>query len=114
MKVKSLLKKIGFINKLDALVYQTRSTIENDSIKSKIEESDLKLVHDVLTETELWLDSDHSKDEYENKMTEVNSKINPIMMKVYSEGGSDGGMPSSFSPSSDGEGVSIPSVDEVD
>jgi len=65
-------------NKLDSLVYQTRSTIENDNIKSKIEESDLKLVEDVLTETELWLDMDHTKDEYENKMTEVNSKINPI------------------------------------
>ena len=102
-------------NKLDALVYQTKSTIENDGIKGKIEESDLKLVEDVLTETELWLDMDHSKDEYENKMTEVNSKINPIMMKVYSEGGgSESGMPSSFSPSSDGEGVSMPSVNEVD
>lgn len=96
-------------NKLDALVYQTRSTIENDNIKSKIEESDLKLVEDVLIETGLWLESEHTKDEYENKMTEVNSKINPIMMKVYSEGG---GMPSSDIPS--GEGVSMPSVDEVD
>ena len=101
-------------NKLDALVYQTRSTIENDNIKSKIEETDLKMVEDVLTETELWLDNDHSKDEYENKMTEVNSKINPIMMKVYSEGGGAESMPSSFSPSEDGEGVSMPSVDEVD
>jgi L1 cell adhesion molecule like protein len=101
-------------NKLDALVYQTKSTIENDSIKSKIEESDLKLVEDVLTETELWLDSEHTKDEYENKMTEVNSKINPIMMKVYSEGGSDGGMPSSFPSTEAREGVSVPTVDEVD
>jgi heat shock protein 1/8 len=104
-------------NKLDSLVYQTRSTIENDSIKSKIEESDLKLVEDVLTETELWLDSDHTKDEYENKMTEVNSKINPIMMKVYSEGGGEGsgGMPSAVPTSGGtGEGVSMPSVDEVD
>ena len=104
-------------NKLDALVYQTRSTIENDSIKGKLEETDLKLVEDVLTETELWLDSDHGKDEYENKMTEVNSKINPIMMKVYSEGG-EGGMPSnvpSDMPSTEGtEGVSMPSVDEID
>ena len=101
-------------NKLDALVYQTRSTIENDNIKSKIEETDLKLVNDVLIETELWLESEHTKDEYENKMTEVNSKINPIMMKVYSEGGTEGagGMPSSDIPS--GEGVSMPSVDEVD
>jgi L1 cell adhesion molecule like protein len=109
------------MNKLDSLVYQTRSTIENDNIKSKIEETDLKLVHDVLTETELWLDSDHTKEEYENKMTEVNSKINPIMMKVYSEGG-EGGMPSnvpsdmpSDMPSAEGtEGVSMPSVDEID
>ena len=104
-------------NKLDALVYQTRSTIENDNIKSKIEETDLKLVNDVLIETELWLESEHTKDEYENKMTEVNSKINPIMMKVYSEGGAEGagGMPSDI-PSSEGtgEGVSMPSVDEVD
>ena len=44
-------------------------------------------------------------------MTEVNSKINPIMMKIYSEGGAEGGMPSAV-PS--GEGVSMPSVDEVD
>ena len=100
-------------NKLDALVYQTRSTIENDSIKSKIEETDLKLVGDVLTETELWLDSDHSKDEYENKMTEVNSKINPIMMKVYSEG-AEGGMPSNVPSDMQAGGVSMPSVDEVD
>ena len=73
------------------------------------------MVHDVLTETELWLDSDHNKDEYENKMTEVNSKINPIMMKVYSEGGADGGMPSAVPPSEGTrEGVSMPTVDEVD
>ena len=47
-------------------------------------------------------------------MTEVTSKINPIMMKVYSEGGTEGagGMPSSDIPS--GEGVSMPTVDEVD
>jgi heat shock 70kDa protein 1/2/6/8 len=104
-------------NKLDALVYQTRSTIENDSIKSKIEESDLKLVGDVLTETELWLESEHSKDEYENKMTEVNSKINPIMMKVYSEGSEDGmssAVPSTMPSEMQAEGVSVPTVDEVD
>ena len=77
-------------NKLDALIYQTKSTIENDEIKSKLEESELKLVSDLLIETELWLDSDHTKEEYETKMTEVNGKINPIMMKVYSEGSGPG------------------------
>lgn len=101
-------------NKLDALVYQTRSTIENDNIKSKIEETDMKLVEDVLTETELWLDTEHAKEDYENKMTEVNSKINPIMMKVYSEGGGAESMPSSVPSTEDTGSMSMPSVDEVD
>ena len=107
-------------NKLDSLVYQTKSTIENDNIKSKIEETDLKLVQDVLTETELWLDSDHTKDEYENKMTEVNGKINPIMMKVYSEGGPETNESVSMdpdvpmNPDISMDSVKMPTLDEVD
>ena len=107
--------KIESKNKLDSLVYQTRSTIENDQIKSKLEESDLKTVSDTLSETELWLEEERTKDEYDNKMNEVNSVLNPIMMKVYSEGGADGsgsGIPESFSQ---GEGVDTkPTIDEID
>ena len=108
--------KIEAKNKLDALVYQTKSTIENDQIKSKLDESDMKILTDTLSETELWLEDEHSKEEYDNKMTEVNSILNPIMMKVYSEGA--GGMPSavpSDMPSAeDTEGASMPSIDEID
>ena len=86
--------KIEAKNKLDSLVYQTRSTIENAQIKSKLEESDLKTVTDTLTETELWLEEERTKDEYDNKMTEVNGILNPIMMKVYSEGGAGDNAPS--------------------
>ena len=110
--------KVEAKNKLDSLVYQTKSTIENDQIKSKLEESDMKVLTDTLSETELWLEDEHSKEEYDNKMTEVNSILNPIMMKVYSEGGADGaGMPSAV-PSTEGaegtEGASMPSIDEID
>ena len=38
--------KVEAKNKLDALVYQTRSTIENEQIKSKLEESDMKILTD--------------------------------------------------------------------
>jgi len=107
--------KIEAKNKLDSLVYQTRSTIENDQIKSKLEESDLKTVNDTLTETELWLEEERKKEEYDNKMNEVNSVLNPIMMKVYSEGGADGsgsGIPESFSQ--DGGVDTKPTIDEID
>jgi heat shock protein 1/8 len=102
--------KIEAKNKLDSLVYQTRSTIENEQVKSKLEDSDIKTVTDTLTETELWLEGERTKDEYDNKMNEVNSVLNPIMMKVYSEGGGGDSMPESFSQ----ENESKPTIDEID
>ena len=102
--------KIEAKNKLDSLVYQTRSTIENEQVKSKLEDSDIKTVTDTLTETELWLEGERTKDEYDNKMNEVNSVLNPIMMKVYSEGAGGDSMPESFSQDTE----SKPTIDEVD
>ena len=84
-------EKIESKNKLDSLIYQTKSSIENDEIKSKLDDSEIKLLTDLCTETQLWMEEDHSKEDYDNKLTEINGKINPVMMKVYSEGaGADG------------------------
>jgi heat shock protein 1/8 len=108
--------KIESKNKLDALVYQTRGAIDNDEIKSKLDESELKMMNDLLVETQLWLEDEHEKEEYDNKLTEVNGQINPIMMKVYSEGGS-GEMPESVPMSNPTDGVQMdpgPTLDEVD
>jgi hypothetical protein len=78
----------------------------------------MKVLTDTLSETELWLEDEHSKEEYDNKMTEVNSILNPIMMKVYSEGADGTGMPSAVPqdmPSTEGtESASMPSIDEID
>ena len=103
-------EKIESRNKLDSLLYQTKSSINNDEIKGKLDESEIKMVNDLLTETELWMEEDHLKEEYETKLTEINGKINPIMMKIYSEG--SGEMPESVPNGSDPE--SMPSIDEVD
>ena len=110
--------KIESKNKLDSLIYQTKGSIDNDEIKGKLDEEELKTVNDLLSETELWLEDEHLKEEYDNKMTEVNAIINPVMMKVYSEGGGGGGMPdmSSMSgmPDMTGSGDPGPTLDEVD
>ena len=103
-------------NKLDALLYQTKSSVQNDEIKSKLEESEIKQVTDVITETELWLEQeDRTKEEYDDKLTEVNGLINPVMMKIYSEGGG-GSMPEAV-PSPEavpGSVDAVPTIDEVD
>jgi hypothetical protein len=70
-------------------------------------------VNDLITETELWFEDEHSKNEYDNKLTEFNGKINPVMMKIYSQGGSE--MPEAV-PTEDlsKDTESVPTIDEVD
>ena len=87
-------------NQLEALVYQTKSSLENPEIKGKLEDEDFDRGQEVVQETELWLeDSERTKEDYEAKLTEVNGAITPIMTKIYSQGsempgsGSGGPMP---------------------
>jgi L1 cell adhesion molecule like protein len=101
-------------NNLESLLYQTRTAISNDNIKSKLDDEDIKLAEDILKDTELWIENDNlTKDDFDNKLTEINGKLNPIMMKVYSEGS---GMPSSGEVPTSMPSTSSPdvSIDEVD
>jgi heat shock 70kDa protein 1/2/6/8 len=100
-------QRIESKNNLENMIYQTRSSMDNDQIKGKLEESEIQLVKDTLTETDAWLLEERTKDEYENKLKEVNDKLNPVMMKIYSEG--QGGAEMPVPPS----GVGVP-PDEVD
>ena len=100
-------------NKLESLLYQTKSSVENEEIKSKLEESDISLVQKSIQDIEEWLLDDRSKEEYEQKTTEFNAIINPVMMKVYSEGaGMPEGMPGVVPQ--DDETSKEPTIDEVD
>jgi len=63
----------------------------------------------------MWLDTSESltKKDYEEKLTEVNGTLNPIMMKIYSEGG--GSMPEAVPQEGSMPSMSsMPTVDEVD
>ena len=105
-------------NSLEALVYQTKSSVENEEVKSKLEESEIKTVTDLVSETELWLNDDSlKKEDYDNKLTELNGKLNPIMMKIYSEGaGSGAQMPEMVPENVPVNSVSPenPTIDEID
>ena len=83
-------------NQLEALVYQTKSSLENPEIKSKLEDEDFESASELVRDTEMWLETPElTKEDYENKLTEVNGSITPIMTKIYSQGGSE--MPGSDS-----------------
>ena len=82
-----LREKIESKNQLEALVYQTRSMLDNQDMKDKIEPSDKDTVQQLLSDTEEWLlNEDRSKRDYETQLNELNGQLQPIMMKVMSQG----------------------------
>ncbi len=108
-----LREKIESKNQLEALVYQTRSMLDNPDMKDKVEPSDKETVERLLSETEEWLlDEGRSKRDYETQLNELNGQLQPIMMKVMSQGSE--GFPSNEAVppmAKEPQGVTIDEVD---
>jgi len=107
-----LKEKIEAKNQLEALIYQSRTTLDKQEVKSKLEETDINKIYEILNETDTWLENtEHSKSDYENKLNEINGILQPIMMKAMSQGSE--GFPSHEAVPPSNENVG-PTIDEVD
>ena len=83
-------------NTLESIVYQAKNTMSKDEVKSKLDEADIETVNNAVADGESWLYSDvgsRTKDDYNNKLKELNDTINPIMMKLQGPGQESGQMP---------------------
>jgi len=126
--------KVSAKNKLEQYAYGLRSSINDEKLKDKISAGDRSTIEAAIKESTEWSEkNDHAdKDEYEAKLKELESKCQPIMMKIYQAGGAPGGaggMPGGMpdfggagssagadndSGSSAGTSSSGPKVEEVD
>ena len=73
-----------------------KSTIEDEKLKDKIEETDRKVIMDKCNDAIAWLDANQTAevDEFKDKQKEVEAVCNPIITKLYqAAGGAPGGMP---------------------
>ena len=105
-------ERIESKNQLEALVYQTRSALDNPEMKDKLEDSDVSTVTDLLRKVDDWLlDDNHSKSEYDNKLNELNGVLQPIMMKAYQQGTEGASTNEAVPPMGTDSG---PTIDEVD
>jgi len=84
-------------NNLDSYAHQIKRAITDEKIKDKIPEEDKKTIENAVQETLSWLEKNQSaeKDEIEHQRKELESKVGPIMTKLY-QGGGQGGMPGGF------------------
>ena len=85
-----------YLNSLESYCFNMKSTIEDEKLKDKIEETDRKVIMDKCNDAIAWLDANQTAevDEFKDKQKEVEAVCNPIITKLYqAAGGAPGGMP---------------------
>jgi len=121
---KKIIESIEAKNKLESYVYQIKSSLNDENLKDKIDETEKTNMEEKVKEYISWMD-DHpkeSKEIYESKQKELENQFNEIMKNV---GGNN--MPGGVNPSQTSEGfnasdmkmpneepISEPTIDEID
>jgi heat shock protein 5 len=84
--------KIDARNSLETYCYNMKQTV-GDKLKDKLESDEKEKIEKVVSEALEWLDEngDADKEDYEEKLKEVQDVCNPIVAKLYAESGEGGG-----------------------
>jgi len=85
--------RIDAHNSLENYAFSMRNTMSEEGVKSKISEEDRQKVESEVSKVVSWLEAHNQaeKEEYEAKQKELEAVCNPIMMKLYQQGGAPGG-----------------------
>ena len=90
---KQVKAKIDARNQLETYCYSMKQTV-GDKLGEKLDAEDKEKIEKAVEEALEWLDGNHDveKEEYEEKLKEVQDIAQPIISKVYAEsGGGEGG-----------------------
>merc|ERR1712152_54068 len=102
-------------NGLESYIFNLKSSLDNQEIKSKLSSEELAGAQTALDEALKWLDANQlaEKEEFEDKQKELERMSKPIMDKIYGQAGQTCGQQErqERSDSSAGRG---PTIEEVD
>merc|ERR1712228_472761 len=86
-------ERISAKNGLESYCFNMKTTIDDEKVKDKISEDDRKKITDKCDEAIKWLDANQlaEVEEFQDKQKEVESVCNPIISKLYQQGGAPGG-----------------------
>jgi heat shock protein 5 len=91
---KAVKERIDARNSLETYAYNMKNTIgDADKLADKLEGEDKATIEEAIKGALEWLDENQSaeKEEYEEKLKEVEGVCNPIISKVYAKTGGPGG-----------------------
>uniref|UniRef100_A0AAZ3P975 Heat shock protein 70 n=4 Tax=Salmoninae TaxID=504568 RepID=A0AAZ3P975_ONCTS len=82
-------EKIAAKNSLESYAFNMKSSVEDDNMKGKISQEDKKKVVDRCDQTISWLENNQlgDKEEYEHQLKELEKVCQPIITKLYQQGG---------------------------
>merc|ERR1712240_397520 len=84
--------RISAKNGLESYIFQMKSSLDNDQLKSKLAEEELNSVQSKLGDALKWLDSNQlaEKEEFVDKQKEVEEVTRQIIAKIYQQGQAGG------------------------
>merc|ERR1712139_72444 len=91
---KAVKAKIDAKNQFENYIYQMKNSIEDkDKLAEKVSDEDKSTIKDALTDAQDWLNAnaDAEKDDFEEKLKELQGTCDPIIKKVYQASGGQGG-----------------------
>merc|ERR1712107_149871 len=106
-------ERISAKNGLESYIFNMKSTLDQDQIKTKLSESDLTEAKKELDSTLDWLDRNQlgEKEEYLEKQKELESSLRKVVEKIYSNGGEQ---QSTGCGQQASQGAQEPTIEEVD
>jgi len=86
-------ERIAAKNGLESYCFNMKSTMEDENLKAKISQEEKKTVNSKCDEALKWLESNQlgEVDEFQDKRKELEAVCNPIISKLYQQGGAPGG-----------------------
>jgi len=86
-------ERIAAKNSLESYCFNMKSTMDDEKLKDKISEDDKRMIISKCEEAVKWLDGNQlaEVDEFQDKQKEVEAVCNPIITKMYQQGGTPGG-----------------------
>lgn len=106
-------------NKLENIVYSTKSSLDSD-LKNKLNESDMKTLEELCETTLQWLDIENDnieqreKSHYDDKLEEFQKVAQPIIMKTMQENTGEKTNDMGFSTTPETQYQDGPKIEEVD
>merc|ERR1719189_2158019 len=115
-------ERISAKNGLESYCFNMKSSMDEENLKEKISEEEKRTITSKCDEALKWLDSNQlaEVEEFQDKQKEVEAICNPIISKLYQQGGAPGGGMHNGMPNGAPNGMpkgtssSGPTIEEVD